>query len=406
VGAGLIWGSLAQGLGNAATTVGQGMAQEQAETRRLEATMADRAAAREEALARMRENQEFRADEAEKNRIFREQMAGGVGGGGGGSGGGGGGGGNGAMLSDEAAAAKMDMSVPEYQQFRESERTGNYDAYKQSSPLPGPTENGEPLMGPADLPAGFKDFIKAKRAQFAGMAEESAYRGNYDEITKGRRTQVGNEFASGIVSGAMSTQAGAERIAATEGKGAYGKGGVNEFTGAPDQVGRSAINENNAQAGSASAAAGKYRAETGHVGESARTETLKALTQERIAATSAAAEARREVDALRSSMKDMSKSEKAATQPALEAAQNKLARYEEDRDNTASRIREYTSAGKISAEGKTSVAEKAKPGDNGNVKSAPGKPVVINTLPPGSKQIGTSGGRPVYQTPDGKKFLG
>lgn len=30
----------------------------------------------------------------------------------------------------------------------------------------------------------------------------------------------------------------------------------------------------------------------------------------------------------------------------------------------------------------------------------------ISTLPPGSKQIGTSGGKPVYQTPDGKRFIG
>lgn len=31
---------------------------------------------------------------------------------------------------------------------------------------------------------------------------------------------------------------------------------------------------------------------------------------------------------------------------------------------------------------------------------------VINALPQGAKQIGTSGGKPVYQTPDGKKFIG
>lgn len=30
----------------------------------------------------------------------------------------------------------------------------------------------------------------------------------------------------------------------------------------------------------------------------------------------------------------------------------------------------------------------------------------MSSLPPGSKQIGTSGGKPVYQTPDGKQFLG
>jgi hypothetical protein len=31
---------------------------------------------------------------------------------------------------------------------------------------------------------------------------------------------------------------------------------------------------------------------------------------------------------------------------------------------------------------------------------------VIKSLPSGAKQIGTSGGKPVYQTPDGKKFIG
>jgi DNA-binding phage protein len=30
---------------------------------------------------------------------------------------------------------------------------------------------------------------------------------------------------------------------------------------------------------------------------------------------------------------------------------------------------------------------------------------VVNTLPPGSKLIGTSGGKNVYQTPDGSKFI-
>ena len=31
--------------------------------------------------------------------------------------------------------------------------------------------------------------------------------------------------------------------------------------------------------------------------------------------------------------------------------------------------------------------------------------VRINNLPAGAVQIGTSGGKPVYQTPDGRKFL-
>jgi chromosome segregation ATPase len=62
------------------------------------------------------------------------------------------------------------------------------------------------------------------------------------------------------VSGAMTPAQTAEQIAATEGRGAYGKGGVNEFTGAADRVGQSSINENNAQAGAAGARAGESRA--------------------------------------------------------------------------------------------------------------------------------------------------
>lgn len=41
--------------------------------------------------------------------------------------------------------------------------------------------------------------------------------------------------------------------------------------------------------------------------------------------------------------------------------------------------------------------------------AAPAKPPAakaVSTLPAGAKQIGTSGGKPVYQTPDGRKFIG
>ncbi|MDI3463627.1 MAG: hypothetical protein OJF50_002448 [Nitrospira sp.] len=38
--------------------------------------------------------------------------------------------------------------------------------------------------------------------------------------------------------------------------------------------------------------------------------------------------------------------------------------------------------------------------------AAPSGGSTLNALPQGAKQIGTSGGKPVYQTPDGKKFIG
>jgi len=47
------------------------------------------------------------------------------------------------------------------------------------------------------------------------------------------------------------------------------------------------------------------------------------------------------------------------------------------------------------------VSQPAKPSDN-----APPAAPTIPDLPKGAVQIGTSGGKPVYQTPDGKKFIG
>jgi len=47
------------------------------------------------------------------------------------------------------------------------------------------------------------------------------------------------------------------------------------------------------------------------------------------------------------------------------------------------------------------VSQPAKPSDN----PTPAAPTIPD-LPKGAVQIGTSGGKPVYQTPDGKKFIG
>ena len=50
------------------------------------------------------------------------------------------------------------------------------------------------------------------------------------------------------------------------------------------------------------------------------------------------------------------------------------------------------------------------PGEGGSQAPAAVTPssggATLNALPQGAKQIGTSGGKPVYQTPDGKKFIG
>lgn len=97
----------------------------------------------------------------------------------------------------------------------------------------------------------------------------------------------------------------------------------------------------------------------------------QALTQERIAAD-------KNVDQILTQMKEARASEKPGLQKELTDAKRHAA---EIRDKLAR-----------FGEGKrgTSLAE------------TPGAPT---GLPPGAKQIGTSGGKPVWQTPDGRKFI-
>ena len=63
---------------------------------------------------------------------------------------------------------------------------------------------------------------------------------------------------------------------------------------------------------------------------------------------------------------------------------------------------------KLPAEEKKRIATErlsgVKADDGATEKPAPAKPVA--SLPTGAKQVGTSGGKPVFETPDGKRFIG
>lgn len=82
----------------------------------------------------------------------------------------------------------------------------------------------------------------------------SMAKSNYAQLTEGEGNAQRNTITGGMLAGKLTPAQAAEGVAATKGEGAYGKGGVNTFDGTPDAVGKSAIAENQAQAGSANRA--------------------------------------------------------------------------------------------------------------------------------------------------------
>ncbi len=82
----------------------------------------------------------------------------------------------------------------------------------------------------------------------------SMAKSNYAQLTEGEGNAQRNTIVGGMLAGKLTPAQAAEGVAATDGKGAHGKGGVNEFDGTADAVGKSEIGKNNAQAGSANRA--------------------------------------------------------------------------------------------------------------------------------------------------------
>lgn len=94
----------------------------------------------------------------------------------------------------------------------------------------------------------------------------------------------------------------------------------------------------------------------------------------------------------------------AAAQKSMDDGDDEAAQHYQ-RLAEASRQQDVTARGaaaQVGAAIKPDLNQLGIPTVGGGAQTAP----VIKQLPQGSKQIGTSGGKPVYQTPDGKKFIG
>lgn len=385
--AGLIWAGIGKGISDAGTAIGstmiRGMERDEAKQIR-ERERADDLAYRKEAAAALLEDRKIaREERAAQDALYRktvdQQLAGKNGKSGTGDGGGGG---NIGPLTEEEKdfeALSMKMTRPEYDKFVASEKSGDKTGYAgYEMPKDG--------MGPPaqKYPAGFEKVEESKRTTLASIRAARTYGKDLDDVSKGQQGMFALDVSKGVLGGQIEQGAGASAVAAGKGDGAYGKGGVNEFTGKADQVGVSEINKNNS-------AAGKDRADGGAASENrlqseiTRAESTLATTIDKV--TKQAQETYK--------LTDIEK-----------LNPEKVRKNKEDIDavisNNKDVIRQRSRVEELNAKGSTAPAAKTPPpaaklGDNNGI--------VISTLPKGAVKVGTNGGKAVYETPDGKRFI-
>lgn len=272
--AGLVMGNMGQAFSNIGTNIGNLMFKSIGD----EATLAAR---KEEWLAKLEDRQQAREDKADLMREItgmKLDAAGAKAGAGGKAGGinmedikpGG---------SQEVwAAAKLDMTVPEYTAFYNSLKTGDKSAFLQrvtgeAPAVPGmgayQGQTSEQVSAQKTTeqiapPPGFEAEYKAKMKKLADLQESYALGGHYDDVMKGRQQGFQTETGQGVLAGSIKPGPGGEAVGVSLGKERMKvEGGekLNVFTGesSTTAVGKSQVQENQAQAGSASALATKYK---------------------------------------------------------------------------------------------------------------------------------------------------
>ena len=171
------------------------------------------------------------------------------------------------------AAAKLDMTVPEYTAFYNSLKTGDKSAFLQDvtriNVTPAAPGMGDVTGEMSDAvsrktavrtpetikapPPGFEAEYKAKMKKLADLQESYALGGQYDDIMKGRQQGFQTETGQGVLAGAIRPGPAGEAVGVSLGKERMKvEGGekLNVFTGESTTTpkGQSEIQENVAQA--------------------------------------------------------------------------------------------------------------------------------------------------------------
>jgi hypothetical protein len=105
---------------------------------------------------------------------------------------------------DELMASQMGMSLPEYQRFVEAEKTGDYSAYNQTTPVEDES-GGHTRTG---LPESFEAFKAEKRARRGKLMETYAFSGDINKIADSRATDQMVDLTGKAATGDRGAQEG------------------------------------------------------------------------------------------------------------------------------------------------------------------------------------------------------
>lgn len=387
---GLIWAGIGKGIADAGTAVGSSMLRSITDDERQQ----DRLELARERQTAAAELQRQRLDQSRELAQARLDARGS------------GGSGGGLSLDDIAEGGKAEgivagmldgSTIPELRRVR-AFRDGKGDQFKQdvTRNVAGPNDGSNEPAGAdkaanpmardpsqassivtqimREYPPGFEAEMRSKVKALARIEEAAAQGKNYDSVTKGRQTQQEVDASTEAMRDPARAGVIGQGMAAGQGKELVGGDSNvtrNKFTGATTNtlVGDSQMRENNAQAGQASAAGRKSDADASRVNDRTDTETLR-------------------------TMADYTQRERTLR------TQLGKAMIGEEKDNARAELDALLQERK---DFEARVATR-KPQAAGS-KTSDNKPAAAAALPRGAVQIGTSGGKPVYQTPDGKKFI-
>lgn len=300
---------------------------------------------------------------------------------------GGGGGSRGGALADAAGAEAVDplerqavfremqdtgVSMAEAQQRVADAKTGT-NRFTRTTQVAEQIDDGDRMrtvtreQTEPDVET-FKAMMKRLGRSLAGATSD--LKSNADQLAGGRQTDA-------VTTAGMSGDPAQERGALiVQGKGPYDAGGSSVLTGVPaaGSVDAAKIPAEGALARQRNAAAAKTGAEINKLKADAGG-NIKASSPERLTTT-------------------------------LNAINGLIRTFDEDSMDDATRAQRTELqqmargiAAELNRRGLGNTAPATAPG--------PAKPAsTLKALPPGAKQIGTSKGKPVYETPDGKRFIG
>lgn len=266
-GEGLIWAGIGQGIANAGSTMGQFLMRSQ--ERESEREYRDKLE-QERREYRDKTDQEKREYRAEQDALYKrtaaQQMEGraaaakdqGVqiedlapGG-----------------RAANMAANTLGYSEDDYNKFYRANKTGDLSEFARPIGKTLDDTYGEQVV--TEIPSGLREEFALKRKELGKLQEVYALKKDYKEVMQGRQAGFEIDVGQGVLGGTIPLDKGAGAVAASQGKPLYDvKDGTqfNQYTGKNEAtaVGGSTITENLAQAGEATAKGTKATAEAGLV---------------------------------------------------------------------------------------------------------------------------------------------